>query len=135
MAFGGSNEKTKKSIIFIKNNSILDLKRNFNWNMIGQAKPYGLFLIIKLHIWSILFRIIEIHVWTNVKNILLFSTPSYNASVSPVLKNAFDWLSRPSPIYENKVPVFGKKAALMSTTYISQEQLKDCVKMGAYRKL
>jgi NAD(P)H-dependent FMN reductase len=68
-------------------------------------------------------------------NILLFSTPSYNASVSPVLKNAFDWLSRPSSIYENKVPVFGKKAALMSTSYISQEQLKDCVKMGAYRKL
>jgi NAD(P)H-dependent FMN reductase len=52
-----------------------------------------------------------------------------------VLKNAFDWLSRPSPIYENKVPVFGKKAAMMSTSYVSQEQLKDCVKMGAYRKL
>lgn len=67
--------------------------------------------------------------------LLLFATPEYNSSITPTVKNAFDWLSRPSPIYENKVPVFGKRAAAMSTSYISQLQLNDCVKMGNYRKL
>lgn len=67
--------------------------------------------------------------------LLLFATPEYNSSIAPAIKNAFDWVSRPSPIYENKVPVFGKKAAAMSTSYISQQQIQDCVKMGAYRKL
>ena len=55
--------------------------------------------------------------------------------MTPPLKNAYDWLSRPSPVYENKVPAFGKKAAAMSTSYVSQQQIQDCFKMGVYRKL
>jgi NAD(P)H-dependent FMN reductase len=66
---------------------------------------------------------------------LLFVTPEYNGSIAPSVKNAFDWVTRPSLIYENKVPVYGKKAAAMSTSYTSQQQIHDCYKMGAYRKL
>ncbi len=33
------------------------------------------------------------------------------------------------------MPAFGKRAAVLSTSYISQQQISDCVKMGAYRKL
>lgn len=53
-------------------------------------------------------------------------TPEYNSSVSPAVKNAYDWLSRPDPEYDNKAIVAGKCAAVISTSYIGQTQIKDC---------
>lgn len=62
-------------------------------------------------------------------------TPEYNSSVAPALKNAYDWLSRPDPDYDNKGVVTGKCAAIVSTSYIGQTQVKDCEIMGQYCKL
>jgi len=42
---------------------------------------------------------------------ILFSTPEYNYSISGVLKNAIDWLSKQSP-----QPFAGKPAAIMSAS-------------------
>lgn len=42
---------------------------------------------------------------------LLFVTPEYNYSISGVLKNAIDWLSRPPG-----PPLFGKAAAILSAS-------------------
>ncbi len=42
---------------------------------------------------------------------ILFSTPEYNYSISGVLKNTIDWLSRESP-----QPFAGKPAAVMSAS-------------------
>lgn len=66
---------------------------------------------------------------------MLFVTPEYNSSVAPALKNAYDWLSRPDPEFDNKGVIAGKCAAIISTSYISQTQVKDCELMGAYLKL
>lgn len=62
-------------------------------------------------------------------------TPEFNSSVAPALKNAYDWLSRPDPEYDNKAVVAGKCAAIISTSYIGQTQIHDCEKMGEYCKL
>ncbi len=66
---------------------------------------------------------------------MLFVTPEYNSSVSPLVKNAYDWLSRPDPEYDNKAVVGGKCAAIISTSYIGQTQVKDCELMGQYCKV
>jgi chromate reductase len=66
---------------------------------------------------------------------LLFVTPEYNSSVAPAVKNAYDWLSRPDPDFDNKSVIGGKLAAVISTSYIGQTQVKDCEKMGEYWKL
>ena len=42
---------------------------------------------------------------------VLFATPEYNYSISGVLKNAIDWLSR-----QNPQPLAGKPAAVMSAS-------------------
>jgi chromate reductase len=47
---------------------------------------------------------------------LLLSCPEYNSSITPLLKNAIDWVSRPS---EGKPPLFaytGKVAGLMAAS-------------------
>lgn len=66
---------------------------------------------------------------------LLFVTPEFNSSVSPAVKNAYDWLSRPEAENDNKALVAGKLAAIISTSYIGQTQIHDCEKMGEYWKL
>lgn len=43
---------------------------------------------------------------------LLVATPEYNYSISGVLKNAIDWVSRPGPNRE-PAPIYGKTAAVM----------------------
>ena len=43
---------------------------------------------------------------------LIFAIPEYNFSVSGVLKNAIDWVSRPT----NKSPLNGKPAAIMGAS-------------------
>ena len=47
---------------------------------------------------------------------LLVVSPEYNASVSPLLKNAIDWVSRPLPDENGKVPYKGKVVGMMSVS-------------------
>lgn len=68
-------------------------------------------------------------------HVLLFVTPEFNSSVAAVVKNAYDWLSRPDPDNDNKGLVSGKCAAIISTSYIGQTQIHDCEKMGEYCKV
>lgn len=47
---------------------------------------------------------------------LLISSPEYNSSISGVLKNAIDWISRPAPGEGSLACFDGKVAALMSAS-------------------
>jgi NAD(P)H-dependent FMN reductase len=47
---------------------------------------------------------------------LLISSPEYNSSISPLLKNSIDWVSRPAPGEPPLVAFTGKVAALMSAS-------------------
>jgi hypothetical protein len=50
--------------------------------------------------------------------------------VSPLILNAFTWLSR---IYDMKgSPLEAKKAGIMSASYLSENQIIDCIEMGNY---
>ncbi len=46
----------------------------------------------------------------------LLSCPEYNSSISAVLKNSLDWVSRPQPGEPTPSPFRGKVAALMSAS-------------------
>jgi len=47
---------------------------------------------------------------------LLIACPEYNSSITPVLKNAIDWASRPEPGEPGLACFTGKVAALMSAS-------------------
>jgi NAD(P)H-dependent FMN reductase len=47
---------------------------------------------------------------------LLIASPEYNSSITAVLKNAFDWISRPAPGEPSLVAFKGKVATLMSAS-------------------
>ena len=47
---------------------------------------------------------------------LLIASPEYNSSITAVLKNAIDWVSRPAPDEPPLVAFRGKVAALMSAS-------------------
>ena len=49
-------------------------------------------------------------------NGFLISSPEYNSSISPLLKNAIDWASRPAEGEPGLVAFQGKIAALMSAS-------------------
>jgi NAD(P)H-dependent FMN reductase len=79
---------------------------------------------------------------------VIFSTPEYNGSVSGVLKNAFDWLSRdysknnkrssdnsPAPLLNKKCGYISVDSAIMSASYGSQRPIADIRRMGEYNKL
>ena len=46
----------------------------------------------------------------------LISCPEYNSSITPLLKNAIDWASRPAPGEASLACFRGKTAALMATS-------------------
>lgn len=46
----------------------------------------------------------------------LLSCPEYNSSITPVLKNTIDWVSRPQPGEPSLVAYTGKVATLMSAS-------------------
>ncbi|MFI4875716.1 MAG: NADPH-dependent FMN reductase [Blastopirellula sp. JB062] len=47
---------------------------------------------------------------------LLLSCPEYNSSITPLLKNTIDWVSRPDPNQPRLAAYRGKVAALMSAS-------------------
>ena len=47
---------------------------------------------------------------------LLIASPEYNSSITAVLKNAIDWVSRPAPGEPSLVAFRGKVATLMSAS-------------------
>ena len=46
----------------------------------------------------------------------LIATPEYNGSLSAALKNAIDWVSRPSDLYPRSAVFTGKFAAMMASS-------------------
>jgi len=47
---------------------------------------------------------------------MLLACPEYNGSITPLLKNTLDWVSRPSPDHPDLEPYKGKTAALLSAS-------------------
>jgi chromate reductase len=60
---------------------------------------------------------------------LLFATPEYNFSISGVLKNAIDWLSRvtPQPCDDKPVAIMGAAAGALGTGRAQYELRRICV--------
>ncbi|MFN3918858.1 MAG: NADPH-dependent FMN reductase [Methylohalobius sp.] len=47
---------------------------------------------------------------------LLIASPEYNSSITPLLKNAIDWVSRPTDGEDGLLPFRNKVAALLATS-------------------
>jgi len=47
---------------------------------------------------------------------LLIAAPEYNSSITPLLKNTIDWVSRPTPGDDGPSPYRGKIAALLAAS-------------------
>ena len=63
-----------------------------------------------------------------IADAVLFVTPEINGSVSPIILNAFVWLSR--SYSEKGSPLRHKKAAVLSASYLSENQIIDCIELG-----
>jgi len=57
-------------------------------------------------------RVQELRDRVEAADAVIFATPEYNYSITGVLKNAIDWLSRP----EDEAPLNGKPAAIVGAT-------------------
>ena len=61
---------------------------------------------------------------------ILIVTPEINGSLSSLILNALAWLSRS---YSQKgSPLQYKKAAVISASYLSQNQIVDCIEIGKH---
>ena len=54
---------------------------------------------------------------------VLIATPEYNGSVSAIIKNAFDWLSRTYELTNDISPLTGKKIGITSSSYLTEQQV------------
>lgn len=69
---------------------------------------------------------------------VIFATPEYNGSMSGVLKNAYDWISRDySKEGGDTPPIAGKKCGIenfilgiISASYLSKNQIADVRRTG-----
>lgn len=61
---------------------------------------------------------------------VLFVTPEINGSVSPLILNAFLWMSR--SYSERGSPLKKKKAGVISASYLSENQIIDCIELGKH---
>jgi chromate reductase, NAD(P)H dehydrogenase (quinone) len=59
---------------------------------------------------------------------LLIASPEYNSSITGVLKNAIDWVSRPGPGEPSLVAFRGKVATLLSASPGALGRLRVCSK-------
>ena len=62
---------------------------------------------------------------------LLLVSPEYNASISPLLKNTLDWISRPDGGQAGNVPYQGKVAALFAASAGALGGLRGLVHLRA----
>jgi chromate reductase len=76
------------------------------------------------------------HFWDAVADAdgVLVSTPEYNQSISGVLKNALDWLSRPlqdSPLRNKPAVVVGASTGMFGAVWAQAEARKVLTAIGA----
>jgi chromate reductase len=76
------------------------------------------------------------HFWDAVADVdgVLVSTPEYNQSISGVLKNALDWLSRPlqeSPLRNKPAVVIGASTGMFGAVWAQAEARKVLTAIGA----
>jgi len=63
----------------------------------------------------------------------MFVTPEINGSLSSLILNAFAWLSRSYNVKGS--PLLYKKAGIISASYLSENQIVDCIEIGKHFKM